>query len=72
MEETGALQSWLKKGYSYTVETEGEQSALGTGASRITEFRIYDPRGNDATDEFDIKFATGKLCVTKPQVKLYI
>ena len=72
VEETGALQSWLKKGYSYTVETEGEQSALGTGASRITEFRIYDPRGNDATDEFDIKFATGKLCVTKPQVKLYI
>lgn len=73
IEESGKLQYWMKnKGYSYTVKVEGEQRTLGTGASAITEFKLYNSRGVEVTDEFDITFAEGKLCVTKPQVGVYI
>lgn len=48
-------------GYRYEFNVEGSQDKVGIGTSRITEFKLIDGYGNDATNNFDINLSTGKL-----------
>lgn len=50
-------------GYTYEVSVSGSQWTIGKSASRIDCFVLYDPYGNDVTDDFDISFSEGVLQV---------
>lgn len=53
----------IAKGYTYYVEVEGAQAGVGRGSSIITKFVLYDPDGEDVTDEYSIEKFTGDLHV---------
>ena len=66
----------LDQGYTYYVEISGSQLQIGRSESVIEKFILYDPNGNDVTDEFDIKYYNGVLEViaaeiTTVEVQLY-
>lgn len=53
----------LAKGYGYNVAVSGSQTGVGKGVSIIDSFTLYDPDGNDVTDEYSIEKFTGTLHV---------
>lgn len=55
--------SLLNENYTYAVEVEGSQTDVGKGTAIIKSFVLYDPDGNDVTDEFSIEKFTGTLHV---------
>ena len=69
---TPELEALLAKGYSYTVTTAGAQKEVGTGESRVTDFALYDPDGNDVTAYFRLIKRTGRLEVTKNAVEVLL
>ena len=52
-----------QKGYTYFAQVSGSRKALGFATSKIEKFILYDPDGNDVTDQFDIEFSEGVLQV---------
>lgn len=50
-----------KKGYTYDVVCTGTLSQPGKGKSSIQSIKLYDPDGNDVTEEFQINFTDGEL-----------
>ena len=48
-------------GYTYTFTLSGSQSNPGIGTSEVSQFNIFDPEGNDVTNQFDITYKTGPL-----------
>jgi len=61
---------FAQQGYTYDVEVEGTLSDPGKATSTITAFTIYDPDGNDVTDQFEIVFGEGVLQLYKYSVEL--
>ncbi|MBE7079823.1 MAG: transglutaminase domain-containing protein [Clostridiales bacterium] len=55
------LQAYLDQGYTYYVEVSGEQFGIGSSASTIVTFTLYNPDGVDVTDEFEFKFEEGTI-----------
>lgn len=53
----------LESGYTYYAEFSGSITEVGTAASAITSFVLYDPDGNDVTDQFEFTFEEGTLQV---------
>ena len=53
----------LAKGYTYDVVIGGSQRVPGISESWIESFVLYDAKGKDVTDQFDITFGKGKLQV---------
>ena len=51
------------QGYTFKATVFGSRSAIGFGTSEITSFTLYDPNGNDVTDEYEITFNKGVLHV---------
>jgi len=69
------LADLLKEGYTYSVKLEGSQLYVGRGISRITSFELFDPKGNEVTDHYDIELLDGILEVFAPEidfVKIYL
>ena len=70
-----ALSELLSLGYSYKAVISGSQLEVGSSASIIESFTIYDPSGQDVTDQFNIKTEEGTLEVF-PQgndiIKIYL
>ena len=66
------LAELLDKGYTYSVTVEGSQTERGSSESIITSFTLYDPLGNDVTDEFNIVYKPGEIKVTNPQIEVVV
>jgi len=58
---TASLKALLDEGYTFDVVIRGSQTDVGRGASTISEFKLYDPDGNDVTENFDIDYKEGVL-----------
>lgn len=63
VEANGVLSELLDKGYTYHVEISGSQLKVGSSASTIESFILYDSQGNDVTDQFIIRCEDGVLRV---------
>ena len=72
LEMTRELQELMAKGYRYTVTVGGSQLEVGQSDSYILEFNLYDPRGRDVTDDYDVFFHNGLLKVTQKPVNLFL
>ncbi len=61
----GWLEELLAQGYTVDFELEGEQNGVGKTTSSITRFLLFDPDGEDVTEEYidryKIKFKKGIL-----------
>ena len=57
------LEKLLDRDFTYKVSFAGVQSEIGYGISRIVEFVLYDPQGNDVTDQYSITYKEGRLHV---------
>lgn len=57
------LHNLLESGYTYYAEFSGSVTEVGTASSAITSFVLYDPEGNDVTDQFEFTFEEGVLQV---------
>jgi hypothetical protein len=55
------LSELLARGYTYTVKVSGVQKRVGQGVSKITHFILYDPSGQDVTDQFEVVCQPGVL-----------
>ena len=54
---------WVKLGYTYHAVVVGERTQAGKSVSTITELYIFDPAGNDVTEQFDITLKMGRVHV---------
>jgi hypothetical protein len=63
-----ALESLLKKGYTYEVQISGSRTEKGESISTIESFTLYDPNKNDVTDQFRVVYQNGLIRVTNTQV----
>ena len=57
------FEKWEKDGYSYTATISGSQTDYGYGVSTIDAFTVFDPDGNEVTNQFDFTLANGRLHV---------
>ena len=63
--------SGLPEGFTYSTVTDGNQTDAGTGTNTVTEFKIFDPSGNDVTKYFTgVEKYTGTLKIDKRVVNL--
>lgn len=62
------LEKLLKEGYTYEVEVYGSQTEIGESLSGIKSIILYDPDGNDVTDQYEIICKPGIIRVTTTQV----
>ncbi len=60
---TATIGDWIKRGYTFDVVVSGERTELGKSPSVITDLWIYDPAGEDVTDQFEIEYKTGVVHV---------
>ncbi|MBR4031413.1 MAG: hypothetical protein IKJ07_01615 [Clostridia bacterium] len=60
---TATILDWIKMGYTFDVVVSGERTELGKSPSVITDLWIYDPAGEDVTDQFEIEYKTGVVHV---------
>ncbi len=67
---TPTLEALLEQGYTYRVEIAGTQRELGFGVSHITDFTLYDPEGNDVTENYRLNKQNGILRVTRESVEI--
>ena len=72
LEIDDALRELLEEGYSYYVSVSGKIKYAGREQSFIEKFILYDPDGNDVTEEFEITYMPGDLIVDKAKVEIYI
>ena len=74
IERNDILQMLLSKGYSYRVKVEGSQTDVGIGTSRITEFKLLDPNGNDVTEGngFIIVRNEGEIVIKEKHVRVFL
>ena len=72
IEEFGDLKKLLDRGYTYTVEVSGSQLEIGASATAVTAFTLFDPNGNDVTDEFDIEYLNGEIEVCENPISIYL
>ena len=63
IQNTLIISDWISKGYTFVPVVSGERTEPGKSESVITDLRIYDPFGNDVTDEFEIEYKTGVVHV---------
>jgi hypothetical protein len=69
------LSELLDQGYRYEVSISGSQLEVGTSASVIDSFVLYDPNGKDVTDQYIINTSEGVLKVLpkdKEIIKIYL
>ena len=59
------------KGYFYFAEVTGVQKGVGVSEATIESFVLYDPYGNDVTEEYRIEFLPGTLTITE-QACVYV
>ena len=59
IEPDASLAELLRNGYTYEVKTSGSGIATGRTYSKITSFTLYDPNGNDVTDNFKFEYQEG-------------
>lgn len=65
---TGNLSSLLEQGYTYQVTVSGSQTEIGLGESRIESFTLFDPHGNDVTEEYTVHYKPGVLEILPPDI----
>ncbi len=77
---TSKLNELLQQGYTYSVTVTGFQTEVGSSDSHIIAFTLYDPRGMDVTENFELILKPGLLKITQktlvtafiyPQEKTY-
>jgi hypothetical protein len=61
-----------KYGYTFEVVVTGSQTEIGVSESIITSFKLFDRKGNDVTELFNITYLPGKIEVTKTQVVIVL
>ena len=66
------LEILLMQGYTYEVVINGSQTNVGSSSSTVVSFVLFDPNGQDVTDQYDIKLERGVLKVTKTVIKIYL
>ena len=57
------FEEWEALGYYYQTNVEGEQTEYGYGVSEIKDLTLFDPDGNDITDQFTVTEEPGKIHV---------
>ena len=70
-----ALSKLLANGYTYDVVVSGRQREVGTSASTIEAFILYDSDGNDVTENYNIVCRNGVLQVFSDEdrtIKIYL
>ncbi len=70
---TSGLNELLRQGYTYSVTVTGLQTEVGASDSHIMDFTLYDPNGNDVTENYELIKRPGLLKVTKmPPVTVFV
>lgn len=57
------FEEWEALGYTYETVVSGEQTEYGFGVSKIESVTLFDPDGNDVTEQFDPIKKNGQLHV---------
>ena len=57
------FEKYEELGLTYKAVVSGERLEPGKSKSRIEEFTVYDPLGNDITDKFEFNFLEGDMHV---------
>ncbi len=70
--ETGLLGELLAMGYTYEVQVEGEQIQLGVGESRVVDFKLLDPEGNDVTEAFYQNREKGTITISDAVIDVVV
>ena len=63
LQVTSEIAEWTKMGYTFVPTVSGERTEPGKSKSVITDLRIYDPAGEDVTDQFEIDRRDGVVHV---------
>ena len=69
------LEKLLNTGYYFEAVISGSQTEVGQSASVIESFRLFDPKGTDVTEFYEIEYHTGLLKVfprDKSIVRIYL
>ena len=73
LEKTPRLRELVSLGYSYTFKLENKSiSSPGSIRFEFEEFAIFDPSGEDVTDEFNFMLYSGDLELTIGYVQIYL
>ncbi len=72
IEVSGDLKKLVEMGYTYTVEISGSRTEVGTSATTVKSFKLYDMWGSDVTDNFKIEYRQGKITVTENILRIYL
>ncbi len=60
---TTSLEALLKQGYTYSVQVLGAQTEVGVSESTIMSFTLYDAKGKDVTEQYQLHKKNGLLRV---------
>ncbi|MBR3685850.1 MAG: hypothetical protein IKL66_00005 [Clostridia bacterium] len=63
IQNTLVISDWISKGYTFVPVVSGERTEPGKSESVITDLQIYDPSGQNVTDQFEIEYKTGVVHV---------
>jgi uncharacterized protein YnzC (UPF0291/DUF896 family) len=64
------LSELLRNGYTYSVKVIGERTEVGRSESVIESFSLYDPLGNDVTEQFELQKTSGVIEVFPKERKV--
>ena len=63
LQQVTGLEELEEQGYSYAVQISGERKEAGKTVTKIESLQIFDPDGNDVTDQYKLKIENGTLQV---------
>lgn len=64
------LSELLRNGYTYSVKVIGDRTEVGRSESVIESFSLYDPLGNDVTEQFELQKTSGVIEVFPEERKV--
>ncbi|MBE5762950.1 MAG: transglutaminase domain-containing protein [Clostridiales bacterium] len=64
----GLFEMLLSQGYTYSCEVYGKRTEVGTSESEIRSFRLFNKKGEDVTEKYNIITSKGEVIVTSKDI----
>ncbi|MBO5701003.1 MAG: transglutaminase domain-containing protein [Clostridia bacterium] len=70
IEPDATLADLLRKGYTYEAKVSGSLQDVGRSTSTVKDFKLFDPNGNDITDQFNYSREDGIIDIFDSSTKI--
>lgn len=70
IEPDTTLATLLKNGYTYQATFSGSRSDVGRGETSISSFKLFDPKGNEVTNEYNYSYQNGVIDIFDKSTKI--